>query len=212
MLPFGVAATGDELLRLAFQVFEDGDFCFQFGDVLRCARLVDELVGKCFVFFGGVVVVKVVPVFRQADATSDGVFAQWFGKAWAACRFFACFFQALFQPFVATFERLMDGCRAGGKAALQDGEREADVVFFLSVEFICAVHFVAHVVTDVFVERGFFRREFVTGGVGAAFGEKRRAVKFEQVFFDHAAHEVGDVVFFHAVAYFAVEAVAIEQR
>ena len=59
--------------------------------------------------------------------------------------------QAVFQAFTTTFQRLVDGFGAGGEAALQHSKGEADVVFFLPVEVVGAVHFFADVGGDVFV-------------------------------------------------------------
>ena len=55
-------------------------------------------------------------------------------------------------------------------------------------------------------------RQLVGHGVGDAFREQRGAVELEQLFLDHAAHQIGNVGRMHAIAVASLEAVAIQQR
>ena len=124
----------------------------------------------------------------------------------------ADFAEAALQAFAAAAEGFVDGFGRRREAALEDGEGEADGAGALVVlEGLGAVELFADVFGDGGVEAGFGVGELVGDGVGDAFGEQGAAVELEELFLDHAAHEVGDVDLVDAVAEAALEAVAIQQ-
>ena len=62
-----------------------------------------------------------------------------------------------------------------------------------------AVELFANVLGYGGVEMLFLGRQFVSERVGDTLGEKGLSVEFEQFFFDHAAHEVGDIDVVNAI-------------
>ena len=121
--------------------------------------------------------------------------------------------EAALQAFAAAAQGTVDGFRGGGKAALEDGEGEADGSgAFVVFERAGAVELFADILGYCLVELIFFGRQFVGDGVGHALGKKGRAVELEQFLLYHAAHEVGDIDVVYAVAELALETVAVEQR
>ena len=95
---------------------------------------------------------------------------------------------------------------------MQRSQGETHRAFALAVQFIGPVHFLFDVVGDRRVQRRFGRGKCVIGGDGAPVGEELAAVKAQHVFFDGAAHQVGDIDLVRTVAELAVETVRIQQR
>ncbi|MNJ39638.1 hypothetical protein D3C77_345160 [compost metagenome] len=62
------------------------------------------------------------------------------------------------------------------------------------------------------IELSFKIRELVIGCVGTALGKQLSAIELEQLFLNHATHQVGDIDLVCALAKLAIEAVAIKQR
>ena len=107
---------------------------------------------------------------------------------------------------------LVDDLGRRGQAALESGEgethgAEAPVV----LDGLGTVELFMNLIGDGGVEAGFRIGGLVGDGVGDALGEQRAAVELQELFLDHAAHEVGDVDLMDAVAEAALEAVAIQQ-
>ena len=98
---------------------------------------------------------------------------------------------------------------------MQDLQRKADIDPALLValgEALGPIHFLADIGRHRRIERGLRVRQFVFGGVGAAFGEERSAVELEQLFLGQPAHHVGDIALVDAIAEATLEAVRVEQR
>ena len=107
----------------------------------------------------------------------------------------------------------MDGLGRRCEPALQDRQGEADGAGPLVVlERLGTIEFLAHVVGDDLVQVGFSFGELVGDGVSNALREQRRAVELEQVFFHHAAHQVGGIGDMNAVPKAALEPVAVDER
>ena len=123
--------------------------------------------------------------------------------------------QLRLQTRLAAFERTQDRLWAGGEAALQHGQGEADVVAALPVAVLCDTlrppHLGAHVVGDLLVQVPLGRAELVFDRVGAALGEQRPPLEGEQVLLDHAPHEALGVRAVHALAKLAFETVTVQQ-
>ena len=122
------------------------------------------------------------------------------------------FAQPALQPFAPAYQRLVDGFGRGSQTPLQDHEgkaHRADAAVVL--QFLGAVELLAHVVGHLGVEARFQVGQLVGHGIGAPFGEERRAVELEQLLLDHTPHHVGDVDGMHTVAEAAFEAVGVEQ-
>ena len=85
-----------------------------------------------------------------------------------------------------TFEASPDRLRTRCEPALQDGPREADCISASPIagfpEPISAVHLVADVVRDRFIQLCFAVGEPVGDGAGASFGEQRTSVHGEKLF------------------------------
>ena len=126
------------------------------------------------------------------------------------------FAEPVFESALAAFQRPQDRFRAGGEAALQNGQGESDVVSAFPVarlgDAFGASHFRAHIVGDEIVEFPFGRAQFVGHRVGAAFREQRFAFEGEQVLLDHAAHEAFRVGTVHPLTVLALETVPVQQR
>ncbi len=110
-------------------------------------------------------------------------------------------------------ERLVDGLGAGGQAALQGSEGKADGTLASAVDKLVGL---GELRFDIFgdgrIERRFGIGELIIDGVGATFWKKRRAVELEQVFLDHAAHEIRNVDLVRTVTELAVKAIGVQQR
>ena len=108
-----------------------------------------------------------------------------------------------------------DRLGAGGEAALQNGQREADGVatpsLAIGFQFVGAAHFLADVFGDRLIEVPFFVRQRVGDGVCPALGEKRAAVDGERLFLDHPPHQIDGLGRVQAVAEPAFESVGVEQ-
>jgi hypothetical protein len=209
LVPFTVLARVDQLSGLLFQVGQDDDFGLKLLYVLCGSGLVNHGFFKVLVVVGRHCLGGLPNVFRgTVDLKCLG--QRLCAGLSALLQFFV--FNAAFELVAATFERLVNGFRAGCQAALQGRQREPNRAFALAVQFIGPVHFVFDVVGDGFVQRCFSIREFVIGGDGAPVGEELGAVKAQHVFFDGPAHQVRNIHFVRAIAKLAVEPVRIQQR
>ena len=109
-------------------------------------------------------------------------------------------------------EGLVDGLGTGGQAALQRGQGKAHRALALVVgQRIRLLPFLCDVIGDGRIEGGLRVGERVIHGRGTAFRKQGRAVELQEVFLDHAAHDVRDVHRVHAVARPAIEPVGVQQ-
>jgi hypothetical protein len=115
------------------------------------------------------------------------------------------------QPLRATDQRLVDRLRARGQAPLQHGEREADGVAPLGVEFRGPVHAFADIPGHLFVEFELGVGEVVGDGLGDPLGKQWRALEGEQFLLDHPAHHATGVAGVRALDEPALELVTVEQ-
>ena len=122
------------------------------------------------------------------------------------------FAHATLQPLLAPFERLIDGFGAGSQTALQRRQGKADRTAPLAVKFVGLAHLCFYIVGDSFVKRPLQIGQRVVDRIGAPLGKEGRAVEFDQLFFDHAPHQVGGVYFVDPIPKAAVKAVRVEQR
>ena len=121
--------------------------------------------------------------------------------------------QAALQPFAAAAQGTVDRLRRRGETALQDGQGEADGAGpFVVCQRAGAVKLFANVLGYRRIEPLFLCRQFVGDRVGHPLGEKGRAVELEQLLFDHAAHQVGDIDVVNAIAVLALKTIAVQQR
>ncbi len=199
-VPLAVLARSDDGLGLLFEPLEDDDFGLQLGDGAGRRGLIDEVLFEVLLLLG----VEVVVVL--------GHVGERFGEDLLAADAELLLPQAAFEPLLAALERLVDGLGAGGEAALEGGEREADRAFARAVELVGLAHFRLDVLGDGLVEGGLDVGELVVDRVGPALGEERGAVELDHLLLHHAAHEVGAIDLVDAVAELAVEAVGVEQR
>ncbi len=90
--------------------------------------------------------------------------------------------KTLLQTFLASAQGFMDGGGRGGQPALQNLQREADILFPLIItirEPFGAVHFLPDIGCHREVKSRLFRRQLVLHGIGAAFREQRRSIEFQ---------------------------------
>ena len=133
----------------------------------------------------------------------------------AACARQTRFAQLVFQPLTAPLQGLVDRCRRGSEAALQDLQREADIVALFAISFrepLHAVHLRANIFGDSGVERCLQLGELILDGVGAALGEKRPPIEAKQLFLGETTHHIRRVGVMHAVAEATLEAIAVKER
>ncbi len=116
LVPFAILAGGDHGLGLFFQALEDDDFGFQFRDGLGGGGLIDQGLFEVLLLLG----VK----SSSSSGTSTSRFRRGSGVAALMPSFSSS--RRRFQPFLAALQRLEDGLGAGGQAALQGGQGEAD--------------------------------------------------------------------------------------
>ena len=199
-VPLAVFAGGHESFRLVFEVGEDRDLGFEFGNRLGRRGVVDELLFEFLLLVGGEVVVIL----------GDG--RDGFGKHLTATNAEFGIAQPVGEPAAASLERLIDRLGAGGEPPLEGRESEAYGPLSRSLEFVGLTHLGLHVVGDRLVEGGLDVRKRVVDDVRLPLREERRAVELDEFLLDHAAHEVGGVYFVRPVAELAVEAVGVEQR
>ena len=199
-IPLAVLAGGDDGFSLLFESLKDHDFRLQLGDGFGGCRLVDQLFFQVFLF----VRVEVVVIFGRVR--------ECFGECITAADAEFLIAQAVLKPLLASFERLIDRLRAGSKSPLQSREGETNRAFAGAFEQVSLAHLRLDVRRDGLVKCGLNVRERVVHRVRAALRKKRRAVEFDKLLFDHAAHEIGRVDFVHAVAEFTVEAIRVQQR
>ncbi|MNP15235.1 hypothetical protein D3C76_1075850 [compost metagenome] len=122
------------------------------------------------------------------------------------------FLDTIFKAIAAIAQRLINGFRAGRQTALQLSKSKADVVLALTIEAISQVHLIAHILRHIVIQRRLLMRERVVCCIGAPFREQFGAVEFEQLFFNHAPHQVGYVDLVGTLSELTVKAVTIEQR
>ena len=183
-----------------FEALENDDFLLQLGDGAGSGGLIDERFFEVLLLLGVEVVVVLGDIGERLGEDLLAADAELFLA------------KAAFEAFLAALERLEDGLGAGGEAALESGEREADGAFARAVKLVGLAHFRLHILSDGFVEGGLDVGELVVDRVGPALGKERCAVELHHLLFHHAAHEVGAIDLVDAVAELAVEAVGIEQR
>ena len=88
----------------------------------------------------------------------------------------------------------MDGFRGRSQTPLENGQGKPDGPGpFTIFKGFGPVELFADIVGDGFVQPCFFKGEFIGNRIGNPFRKQWGSVKFEQVFLDHAAHEIGDV-------------------
>ena len=139
---------------------EDDDLLLQLGHGAGGGGLIDERFFEVFLLLG----VEVVVVL--------GDIGERLGEDLLAADAELLLPHAAFEPFLAAFEGLEDGLRAGSEATLEGGEGEADGAFARAVELVGLAHFRLDVVRDGLVERGFDVGELVVDRVRLALGEE----------------------------------------
>ena len=141
-VPLAVFAGGHESFRLVFEVGEDRDLGFEFGNRLGRRGVVDELLFEFLLLVGGEVVVIL----------GDG--RDGFGKHLTATNAEFGIAQPVGEPAAASLERLIDRLGAGGEPPLEGRESEAYGPLSRSLEFVGLTHLGLHVVGDRLVEGG----------------------------------------------------------
>ena len=209
LAPLGVLSRAPERLRHQLEPPELGDLRFELGDRLRGGRPVEEplLMGLQLLAGGLFEVVLVKGGFEPGGRDPVAI-------APAARSAELLLFQPPFEAGETTPQRLVDRGRRGREAALQDLEREPDVVSPPGTVFadpVGAVHLLAHVVGDRFVEPGFPRGELVGDRVGAAFRKEGAPVETEQLLLGEAAHHVRGVHLVDPLPESALEPVRVQK-
>ena len=119
------------------------------------------------------------------------------------------------QPALQTFappQGLVDRLRRRGQAALQNRQGEADRAgALLALQRLGAIELLAHVIANGLVEPRLRRRQPVRNRMGDALGKQRPAVELQEIFLEHAPHQIGGIGAMHAVAKPPCKAVAVEQ-
>ena len=170
LIPLPIRAAASQAECLLFKGAKAGDLGFQFGNRSGCRCAVHQLGFHLFDFaIGGVV--QIIPILfahRPVVGQEDGLLGQ------------LGVFRPLFQPFTAALERLVNGFRRRGQAALEDGQGKANRAFTpIAFKLFGPVKLLAHVSRHRVVQVGFFGRERVVDGVSPAFGEEGLAIKLK---------------------------------
>ena len=209
LAPFGVGARAAERLGLLLEATERSDLKLELRDRLGGRGAVDQsLLDRL-----DLVLRLLVEVLEELGAVGSEL-AGSSETGIAAALQEARFLDAPLELLAAAAERFVDRGRRGGEPALQDLEREADVLAALIAlgEPLGAVHLLAHVFGDRVVERRLVGRQTVVHGIGAALRKQGPAVEGLELLLGQAAQHVADVGGVHAFAEAALEAVAVEQR
>ena len=168
--PLGIGPAAPQGGGLVLEPAQRGDLGFELGDGRRSRGLVQNRLLGGFGFVAG----RIIEI--------GFVFDRPCGKACACAEsgFLAALHQpfpgqARLQPFAAPLQRFVDCRRGRRKTALQDGERETDIlktpVAAFGSESFRPVHLLAHIVRDPGVQRRLGGGQRVFDGLGVAFGE-----------------------------------------
>jgi hypothetical protein len=211
-VPLAVLTAVHHLAGLLLQRLQAEDFCLQLDNGLRRGCLVDHGFLELFVVLGRQRIGGFPHVFGGPLLSVRRVGLSQLAGGRLAAGAQLLFLNPAGELDAAALERLVDGLWAGRQPALQRGKGEAHRALAVAVlQLVGPVHLLLDVSRDGFVQGGFQIGQLVVDRAGDALGEQRRAVELQQVFLDHAAHEISDVNLVGAVAELAVEAVAVQQ-
>ena len=184
LLQFAVAVAVQDAACLRCQPLQGADFRRQLGAGLGGAGMAEQLAFQ----FVGLLVGQVVQGMQQ-------LFILQRGRHWQSVGAGVVGVQAGLQALPAPLQRVIECRRRGGQSPLQNRQGETDgAAPPAMLDLLGAVKLPAHIVGHALVKLAFGIGELIVDGVGAALGEERVAIEFEQAFFGHAAHEVADVV------------------
>ena len=200
-LPLGVLAAAPQVRGQGFQAPQRVDFGLQFGDAAGGGGLVEHG-GLRRLHFIERRFLQILHILGIQGGAVEKCAALQQGRLP----------QPAFKTLPPPAQGLVDGCRRGRQAPLQNGQRETDGAGpLVVVQGFGAVELLSHIVRDGFVETRLGGREPVRHRVGDALREQRAAVEPQQVLLDHAAHQVGHIHLVDAVAEAALETIAIQQ-
>ena len=109
-------------------------------------------------------------------------------------------------------QRLVDGFRRGGKAALQDRKSETNAAAVCAIEVVSAVELLLHIRRYVGIQLRLHGRQIIIDGVGEPFREKGCAIKLQQVFLHQAPHDIADINGLIASPACTLKSVRVNQR
>ena len=122
------------------------------------------------------------------------------------------FTQTALQTLASPAQRSVDRLGRRRQPTLDDSQGKTDRAGSpVILKRLGPVELLAHILGHLRVQARLVIGKLVGHGIGDALGKKRGRVKLEQVFFHHAAHQVGHIGRMHAVTKATLETVAVEE-